>query len=169
MSESDLKLTNAQVLDTIRFLIEMHPEPYPKRYYIDWLVQFLVDHNARANSSHLRAEEARQQRVAERDAKKAKEKVEEKDTRIADRNAYIQNHLIPEIIHSCFQLDTADPNYAQTVQLTLARIEGLKQACENFTGTWANRIEKHKKDGDLYNDSLRRRASELRENLVNIK
>jgi hypothetical protein len=162
-------IDNIEVLKNLRFLMENTKSDYSRREYEELMRRFLRDNSPRLEHSIEISKEEKEKRLAERDAKQAAEKVEKKDTRIADRNAYIQNHLIPEIIHSCFQLDTAAPNYAQTVQLTLARIEGLKQACENFTGTYDNRVEKHKKDGDLYNDSLRRRASELRENLVNIK
>lgn len=142
---------NAQVLETLRFLVEMNPGAITQRHYMEWLVQYLVDHSAKARDSFKRAEEARNERLAERDAKKAAEQAEEAESnKYKDRLAYITNHYMPEIIHRKYRHVTAQqPNLEYITKLT-TEYDTLSWVVQALHGELDNRVEKHRKDGDLY-------------------
>lgn len=145
----------AQVLETLRFLVEMNPGAISQRHYMEWLVQYLVDHSAKARDSFKRAEEARKERVAERDAKKAAEQAEEaakeaESNKYLDRLAYITNHYMPEIIHKKYEHVAArQPNLEYITKLT-TEYDTLSWVVHALHGELDNRVEKHRKDSDLY-------------------
>lgn len=148
-------IENTQVLENIRFLMENTKSDYARREYSDLINQILFDNSPGFRESVKNVQEKKEQRLAERDAKQAAEKAEEaakeaESNKYLDRLAYITNHYMPELIHKKYEhVATRQPNLEYITKLTTEH-DTLSWVVHALHGELDNRVEKHRKDGDLY-------------------
>jgi len=150
-------IDNIEVLKNLRFLIEHTKSDYSRREYEELMRRFLRDNSPRLEQSIEISIQEKEKRLAERDAKQAAEKAAEEAAeapdwrnKYLDRLAYITNHFMPETIHKKHEIMTREPDNQEFITKLTTEYDMLLWVQGVMTGELDNRVEKHRKDGDLY-------------------